>query len=190
MLALEQKILSEGKVYKGGVLKVGGFLNQQLDVPFLFEMGKEITRLYKDAGVTRVMTIESSGIAIALPAAYYLGVPACFVKKSASSNMSGEILSAPGHSFTHGNDYTAVLAKEYIKPGDRVLIVDDFLACGGAITPMISIVEQAGATVAGCVVAIEKVFQGGGDAIRARGYRVEALAAIESMSDDAIVFKH
>lgn len=188
MQALENKILAEGRICKGGVLKVGTFLNQQLDVKFLFEIGEHIASLYKDSGVTRVLTIEASGIAIAVPAAYYLGVNVSFVKKSRSSNMSDDCYSSKGHSFTHGDDYNAVISKEFILPGDRVLIVDDFLAEGNAVNAMVDIVKQAGATVVGCAIAIEKAFQGGGDKLRAQGYRVESLALIECMTDDGITF--
>lgn len=188
MRALKNKILTEGRICEGGVLKVGSFLNQQLDVEFLFKMGEHIAQLYKDAGVTRVLTIESSGIAIAVPAAHYLGVNVSFVKKSRSSNMSDDCYSAKGHSFTHGDDYNAVISKEYILPTDRVLIVDDFLAEGNAVNAMVDIVNQSGAEVVGCAIAIEKAFQGGGDKLRAQGYRVESLALIESMADDGITF--
>lgn len=190
MKALEQKILAEGKVLPGNVLKVGSFLNQQLDIAFLRTVGEEIARLFADAGVTKIMTIEASGIAIATLAAVSLGVPAVVVKKHASANQSKDVYSAEIASYTHGNTYTAAVAKEYLLPTDRILIVDDFLACGNAIKGMMEMVNAAGATLAGCAIAIEKKFQGGGDELRAQGIRVESLAMIESMSDSGLKFYH
>lgn len=190
MEALEQKILAEGKVLPGNVLKVGSFLNQQLDIAFLRTVGEEIARLFADAGVTKIMTIEASGIAIATLAAVSLGVPAVVVKKHASANQSKDVYSAEIASYTHGNTYTAAVAKEYLLPTDRILIVDDFLACGNAIKGMMEMVNAAGATLAGCAIAIEKKFQGGGDELRAQGIRVESLAMIESMSDSGLKFYH
>ncbi len=190
MEALEQKILAEGKVLPGNVLKVGSFLNQQLDIAFLRTVGKEIARLFADAGVTKIMTIEASGIAIATLAAVSLGVPAVVVKKHASANQSKDVYSAEIASYTHGNTYTAAVAKEYLLPTDCILIVDDFLACGNAIKGMMEMVNAAGATLAGCAIAIEKKFQGGGDELRAQGIRVESLAMIESMSDSGLQFYH
>lgn len=188
MKALEQKIKAEGVVCPGNVLKVGSFLNQQLDVDFLYMMGDEIASLFSGCGVTKVITIEASGIAIALPAAHALGVKAVFAKKCRTSNMSGDVYSARIHSFTHGNDYDAIVSKNYITEKDRVLIVDDFLAEGSALKGMISLVQQAGATVVGAAIAIEKAFQNGGDEVRAMGYRVESLARIASMTDSDLVF--
>lgn len=188
MLAMEEKILREGKVMPGNILKVGRFLNQQLDIAFLNEVGKEMARLYRDAGVTKVITIEASGIPMATFAAYHLGVPAVIVKKHASANQSRHVYTAEIASFTHGNTYTGAVAKEYIKPDDRFLIVDDFLACGNAIIGLRKIIAEAGASLAGCAIAIEKKFQGGGDALRAEGVRVESLAMIDHMSDDSLTF--
>ena len=188
MKALEDKILREGKVLPGHVLKVGSFLNQQLDVKFLAEMGEEIARLFRDAGVTKVMTIEASGIALATLAALSLGVPAVIVKKHASANQSRDVWSAEIASYTHGNVYTAAVAKEYLGEGERVLIVDDFLACGNAIRGMKQMIDAAGATLVGCAIAVEKKFQGGGDALREEGIRVESLAMVDTMTDDALTF--
>ena len=188
MKALEDKILKEGKVLPGHVLKVGSFLNQQLDVKFLAEMGAEIARLFRDAGVTKVMTIEASGIALATLAALSLGVPCVIVKKHASANQSRDVWSAEIASYTHGNVYTAAVAKEYLGEGERVLIVDDFLACGNAIRGMKQMIDAAGATLVGCAIAVEKKFQGGGDALREEGIRVESLAMVDTMTDDALTF--
>ena len=189
MKAMEEKILTSGKVLPGNVLKVGNFLNQQLDVNFLTEVGKEMARLFADAGVTKVITIEASGIALATLTAQALGVPAVIVKKHFSANQSKEVYTANIDSFTHKNSYTAVVAREYLNEGDRVLIVDDFLAVGNAIRGLQKILGEAGATLVGCAIAIEKAFQGGGDALRAEGIRVESLAMVESMSDDSVTFR-
>ncbi len=188
MKALEDKILTEGTVLPGNVLKVGSFLNQQLDVAFLNTIGEEVAGLFGGEGVTKVMTIEASGIAIATLAALALGVPAVVVKKHASANQSKDVYSAEIASFTHGNVYTAAVAKEYLKKEDRVLIVDDFLACGNAIRGMKDMIEQAGATLVGCAIAVEKKFQGGGDELRADGIRIESLAVVEHMTDDSLTF--
>lgn len=189
MKELENKILAEGKVLEGNILKVDGFLNHRIDVPFVMLLGKEIARRYKDSSINKVLTIEASGIAVATAAASFLNVPLVFAKKHKSGNISNDVYCASAHSFTHGNDYTAVVSKEYLCEGDNVLIVDDFLALGSAIESMISIIEQAGAKVAGCASIIEKGYQGGGDKLRAKGIRVESLAVIDSMENGNIVFR-
>ena len=189
MERMEQKILSEGKVLPGGILKVGSFLNQQIDTAFLREIGQEVAILFGGCGVTKVLTIESSGIAIAAAAGMAMGVPMVFAKKHKSSNVDGSVYSTVVHSYTHGTDYTVVVSSEYLQPGDRVLLVDDFLANGKALLGLIELVHQAGAEVAGAACAIEKGFQGGGDALRAQGVRVESLAIIDRMSDDGIQFR-
>ncbi len=190
MKALEEKILAEGQVLPGNVLKVGSFLNQNIDTAFMMEMGREIAALYKDAGVTRILTIEASGIALAFAAGVCLNVPLVFAKKSKTANVSGRVLTAQIHSYTHGNDFTAVVPADYLKPGDRVLLADDFLANGEALRGLREIVAQAGAEAVGAAIAIEKGFQGGGDALRAQGFRVESLAIVETMSDTGLSFRH
>lgn len=189
MKKMEEKILTEGKVYEGGILKVGSFLNQQIDSDFMMEVGEEIARLFKDENVTKVITVEASGIAIALAAGAALHVPAVFAKKHSTSNIRAEVYSTVVYSFTHERHYNIVVSKEYITKDDTVVIVDDFLARGNALEGLIDIVNQAGAKLAGCAVAIEKGFQGGGDELRRRGIRVEALALIDSMSTDEISFR-
>lgn len=189
MLALEQKILKEGTVLEGHVLKVGSFLNQQLDVDFLVEMGKEIDRIYKNDNVTKLLTVESSGIAVAVAAGTVMHLPVVFAKKNKTSNVSGEIYSAMVHSYTHNTDYNIVVSKDYLSADDRVVIIDDFLANGKALEGLIDIVNQAGATLVGATCAIEKGFQGGGDGLRTRGIRVESLAVIDEMSPDGITFR-
>jgi len=190
MKALEEKILKEGVVLEGNVLKVGNFLNQKIDTAFTVEMAKEVKRLFADEKITKIFTIEASGIAIGLAVALEFGVPLVFAKKSKASNQSGELLTATIHSYTRGIDYTATVAAEYIEADDHVLIVDDFLANGGALCGLVEIVRAAGASLAGCVVQIEKGFQGGGDELRKQGIRVESLANIEKMSvTEGITFR-
>ena len=154
MLSLEQKILCEGTVLEGNVLKVGSFLNQQLDVDFLVEMGKEIDRIYKNDNVTKLLTVESSGIAVAVAAGTVMHLPVVFAKKNKTSNVSGEIYSSMVHSYTHNTDYKIVVSKDYLSADDRVVIIDDFLANGKALEGLIDIVNQAGATLVGCTCAI------------------------------------
>jgi xanthine phosphoribosyltransferase len=187
---MEEKILAEGSVLPGGILKVGSFLNQQIDTAFLREIGKEISRLFQGCGVTKILTVEASGIAIAVAAGMEMDVPVVFAKKHKTSNVDGYVYSTVVHSFTHGTDYNVVVSCDYIKPGECVLLVDDFLANGNALRGLIDLVEQAGATVAGAATAIEKGFQNGGDALRAEGYRVESLAIVESMTDTEIKFRN
>ncbi len=189
MKALEEKILKEGKVLPGNILKVGSFLNHQIDVDFTMEMGKEIARLFGEEGVNKILTIETSGIPIAVAAGAAMHVPVVFAKKHKSSNVSGEVLSTSVHSYTHNTDYTVVVESDYLSPDDNVLIVDDFLANGKALKGLIDIISKAGASVAGACCAIEKGFQKGGDELRADGIRVESLAVIDSMDDCKITFR-
>ena len=189
MKALEQKILNEGTVLEGDILKVGSFLNQQLDVDFLLQMGEEIKSIYKDFEITKILTIEASGIAVAVAAAAVLHKKVVFAKKNKTSNVSGEVYSANVHSYTHGTDYLITVPKDYISSDDKVLIIDDFLANGKALAGLIDIVNQAGAQVVGCTCAIEKGFQGGGDKLRKAGYKIESLAVIDEMSPDNIRFR-
>ena len=187
--ALEQRILTEGQVLPGEVLKVGSFLNQQIYTKLLKDMGDEIAVLFSQSNVTKVLTIESSGIALAYAAAVSLGVPMVFAKKHKSSNLAGNILTSKVFSYTHQQTYDIMVSGDYIKSGDNILIVDDFLAMGNALNGLIDIVGQGGAKLAGCAIAIEKGFQGGGDALRAKGIRVESLAIIEKMTDDSLEFR-
>lgn len=189
MKALENKILKEGKVYDGGILKVGSFLNQQIDSDFMMEMGAEIARLFENENITKVLTVEASGIAVALAAGASLHVPALFAKKHNTSNIQSDVYSSVVYSFTHNTEYNIVVSKDYLSSCDRVLIVDDFLARGKALMGLTDIINQAGAELVGCAVAIEKGFQHGGDELRAKGIRVEALALIDSMNENEIVFR-
>ncbi len=189
MKRMEEKILAEGKVLPGGILKVGSFLNQMIDTDLLKEVGQEIARLYEGCGVTKILTIESSGIAIAAVAGMAMGVPVVFAKKHKSSNVDGSVYKAEVYSYTHGTSYTVVVGSDYLRKEDTVLLVDDFLANGKALNGLAELVQQAGAKLAGAAIAIEKGFQGGGDALRAKGVRVESLAIVESMSDTTIAFR-
>ena len=186
MKALEDKIRREGVVLPGNILKVGSFLNHQLDVDFLMEMGREIARKFEGDGVTKILTIETSGIAVAAAAMH---VPVVFGKKHKTGNLSGQMYSTVVHSYTHGTDYTVVMSREYLGSADVVLLVDDFLANGAALEGLMDIAAQAGARVVGAACAIEKGFQGGGDALREKGIRVESLAIIDEMSDTGITFR-
>lgn len=188
MLRMEEKIRKEGQILPGGILKVGNFLNQQIDTAFLYEIGEEIARLFEGSGTNKILTIESSGIAIAAAAGMIMKVPVVFAKKHKTSNVDGDIYSVSVHSFTHGIDYNVVVSNDYLTADDRVLLVDDFLANGNALNGLVDLCRQAGAQVTGAAVAIEKRFQGGGDALRSKGIRIESLACIESMEDDELTF--
>lgn len=190
MKALEEKIIREGTVLPGGVLKVGSFLNQQIDTMFLREMAAEAKRLFKDVSITKVLTVEASGIAFATAVALELGVPMVFAKKHPSANVSGEQYFAPVYSFTHKTTYNIAVSRDYLKKGDKVLITDDFLANGNALKGLIDIVKQSEAEVVGCCAEIEKGFQGGGDELRSQGYKVESLAIVEKMENGSIVFRN
>ena len=190
MQLLEERILRDGKVLPGNVLKVGGFLNHLIDNELLDEIGKEISALFSGVEITKILTIEASGIAIACAAAHYLHAPVLFAKKDRTNNINTDCYSAEVKSYTHGNVAHVIVSKQYLNAGDKVLIVDDFLAHGEAIKGLISLIGQAGAELVGCAIAIEKGFQGGGDALRKDGVRVESLAIIESMSDTELTFKH
>jgi len=187
--ALEEKILREGTVLEGGILKVGSFLNQQLDVNFIMEMGKEINRIYKDYGVNKILTIETSGIPIAFAAGVAMNCPVVFAKKNKIANVSGEFYSASVFSYTHKTTYEVIVPKDFLKPGDKVVIVDDFLANGKALEGLIDIVKQSGAEFIGATCAIEKGFQKGGDQLRSEGLKIESLAIVEEMKPSHITFR-
>lgn len=188
METLEQRILKEGEIRPGGILKVDGFLNHRIDPRLSYEMAVELKRLYEGEEVNKILTIEASGIAMAIMAAYVFDCPMVFAKKSRTKNISDSVWSVEVESFTHGNTNMVVISKQYLGPDDRVLIIDDFLATGAALKGLKALVKQAGGTVVGAGIAIEKAFQGGGDELRAEGMRVESLARIASMTDDSIEF--
>ena len=189
MKLLEQKIMAEGKVYPGDVLKVGSFLNHKIDVDFLCKVGEEFYHLFKDCDVNKILTIEASGIGVACLTAQFFHCPVLFAKKAKTSNLSDKVYEAMAHSYTHNTDHVIRVSSEYLTKEDRVLIVDDFLANGSALSALIELCKKAGATVVGCGIVIEKAYQDGGNLIRGKGIRVESLARIASMSpEDGIKF--
>ena len=189
MQLLEDRINKDGIVKEGNVLKVDSFLNHQIDVSFVCELGKEFYRLFKDENITKILTIEASGIGIACLAAQYFGVPVVFAKKTKTINIYSDTYNATVHSYTHKKDYDIVVSKEFLSKEDNVLIIDDFLAKGSALTALLMLIEKAGAKTAGAGIVIEKAYQGGGDLVRDMGIRVESLAKIKSISKkDGIVF--
>ena len=178
---LEERILRDGIVKEGNVLKVDSFLNHQMDIELLDQMGKEFYERFKELPITKVLTIEASGIAIACFVAKYFGVPLLFAKKSTSVNIDGDMYVAEVESFTHKIKNQVIVSKKFLQEGDHVLIIDDFLANGCALQGLISITQDAGATVEGIGIAVEKGFQMGGTVIRNLGYKLESLAIVESM---------
>ncbi|MCI8593971.1 MAG: xanthine phosphoribosyltransferase [Oscillospiraceae bacterium] len=182
---LEERIRRDGTVRGTDILKVDKFLNHQIDVTLLEEIGLEFHRRFRDVGVTKILTIEASGIAIACFAAKAFGVPMVFAKKNKTKNIAGDMYTAKVESFTHGKVYDIIVSKDFLLPEDKVLIVDDFLANGAALDGLIALVRQAGAEVVGAGIAIEKAFQPGGDRIRAAGVRVESLARVAAMDEQA-----
>lgn len=189
MKLLEDRILKDGHIGTDNVLKVDSFLNHQIDVNFVCELGKEFYRLFKDENITKILTIEASGIGIACLAAQYFGVPVVFAKKTKTINIYSDTYNATVHSYTHKKDYDIVVSKEFLSKEDNVLIIDDFLAKGSALTALLMLIEKAGAKTAGAGIVIEKAYQGGGNLVRDMGIRVESLAKIKSISEkDGIVF--
>lgn len=183
MKLLEDRIRKDGVVKPGNILKVDSFLNHQMDVELFNKMGEEFKRLYADAPITKILTIEASGIGIACITAQHFHVPVVFAKKSQSVNLDGEMYTAKIESFTHKRTYDVIVAKKFISPDDHILIIDDFLANGCACLGLIDIIRSAGATVEGVGIAVEKGFQKGGELIRKQEIRVESLAIIERMDD-------
>lgn len=188
MKLLEDRIRNDGLVMEGDVLKVDGFLNHQMDVELLREMGDEFLRLYEGCGVNKILTIEASGIGIACFAAQAFRCPLLFAKKSKTKNIAGDVYSVMVESYTHGNVSNVIVSKKYLLPTDRVLIVDDFLANGAALTGLVDLCRQAGAHVVGAGIAIEKAYQPGGEIVRGMGIRVESLARVKSMSSEKGIF--
>ena len=182
MKLVEDKIRELGKIGEGDVLKVDSFLNHQMDPMLLADMGEEFYRLFKNENVTKILTIEASGIGVATMTAYKFGVPMVFAKKTKTNNIYADVYKSTVESYTHKKTYEIVVSREFINPGDKVLIVDDFLAKGSALLALISLVKAAGAEVVGCGVVIEKEYQGGGKIVRDSGIRVEGLARIKEMS--------
>ena len=184
MELLEERIRRDGVVKSEGVLKVDGFLNHQMDINLFNEMGKELKRLFADAPINKILTIEASGIGIAAVVAQHFNVPVVFAKKSQSINLDGDVYSTKIQSFTHQRIYDVIVSKKFLNADDHVLLIDDFLANGCALNGLIDLVEDAGATVEGIGIAVEKGFQPGGDDLRSRGYHLESLAIVQSMNPE------
>ena len=184
MELLEERIRRDGVVKSEGVLKVDGFLNHQMDINLFNEMGKELKRLFADAPINKILTIEASGIGIAAVVAQHFNVPVVFAKKSQSINLDGDVYSTKIQSFTHQRIYDVIVSNKFLNADDHVLLIDDFLANGCALNGLIDLVEDAGATVEGIGIAVEKGFQPGGDDLRRRGYHLESLAIVQSMNPE------
>ena len=184
MELLEERIRRDGVVKSEGVLKVDSFLNHQMDINLFNEMGKELKRLFADAPINKILTIEASGIGIAAVVAQHFNVPVVFAKKSQSINLDGDVYSTKIQSFTHQRIYDVIVSKKFLNADDHVLLIDDFLANGCALNGLIDLVEDAGATVEGIGIAVEKGFQPGGDDLRRRGYHLESLAIVQSMNPE------
>lgn len=189
MQLLKERILKDGTIKPGNILKVDSFLNHQMDIPFINELGKEFKRRFEDCPVTKILTIEASGIGIAALTAQYFQVPVVFAKKAQSLNLDGEMYTAKVESFTHKKVYDVILSKKFLTAQDHVLILDDFLANGCALKGLIQIVQSSGAVLEGAGVVIEKGFQGGGDELRRMGIRLESLAIIDSMTNASLTFR-
>jgi len=179
---LEEKILQDGVIKEGNILKVDSFLNHQIDIDIMRKIAEELQRRFQGEEITKILTIEASGIAIASVAALYFNVPVLFAKKTQSVNVDGDKYTADAFSFTHKCTNHVFVSKRYLNPEDKVLIIDDFLALGSAMLALTNIVEQAGATVVGIGIAIEKGIQDGGDIIREKGYRLESIAIVDEMN--------
>lgn len=188
MELLKQRIIEQGKAIGSDIVKVDMFLNHQIDVELLCEIGKEFRRIFASHDINKIVTIEASGIGIACIAAQYFSVPVVFAKKGANRNVGDNIYKADVYSFTKGVTTTIGISKDYISPDDRILIIDDFMANGKAVHGLINIINQAGATVEGIGIVIEKGFQPGGDALRSLGYKVESLAIIKAIDDGKVIF--
>ena len=189
MKLLEEKIAKDGTAIGTEILKVDMFLNHQIDPALIMKMGKEFHRLFKDCGATKVVTIESSGISMAVATAFEFGIPALFAKKGDHKNVGNDVYSAKCYSFTHAKEYQMKISKKYLNENDKVLIIDDFMAGGNACNALIDIIGQAGAEVVGIGIAIEKSFQPGGQELRRKGYKVRSLAIVDSMCDGKITFR-
>ncbi len=187
---LKERIRKNGQVLAGDILKVGSFLNHQIDIDLLDKIGEEFARLYKDVPVTKILTIEASGIAIACSVAHILRVPVVFAKKNKSGNVSDDCYVTSVYSFTNAKNYNVIVSKQYLLPQDKLLLVDDFLANGSALSGLVDIAKQSGAQVQGACIVIEKGFQEGGSLLRNKGLRIESLAIIDSMSvENGIKFR-
>ena len=184
MELLKERIRRDGKVKGTDVLKVDSFLNHQMDVELFAEIGKEFKRRFAGCEINKILTIEASGIGIACVVAQYFHCPVIFAKKTQTKNIAGEVYTSKVESFTHGRVYDIIVAKEFLGPGDKVLLIDDFLANGAALEGLAQLVKDAGAELVGAGIVLEKAFQPGGDRLRAKGLRIEALARVQSMNEE------
>ena len=189
MKLLEQRILQDGIVKEGNILKVDSFLNHQIDVKLMNEIGQELKNIFGHKPITKILTIEASGIAAAAIAAQYFDVPVLFAKKAKSQNLDGDLYTSVVRSFTYGKDYTITVSKKFLNENDHVLIIDDFLAVGSAMKGLIDVCNQAGATVEGIGIMVEKGFQEGGKYLREAGYDLHSMAIIEKMEGTSITFR-
>lgn len=189
MELLKQRILKDGVVKEGNVLKVDSFLNHQMDINLFKEIGKEFRRRFEGEEINKILTVEASGIGIACIVAQYFDVPVVFAKKNSTKNIAGDVYRASVQSFTHGRVYDVIVAKEYLNKNDKVLVIDDFLANGCALLGLAEIIKASGATLIGAGIVIEKGFQIGGKLVREKGIRVESLAIIDDMTDGVIKFR-
>ena len=189
MQLLKERILKDGVVKPGNVLKVDSFLNHQMDIDLINEIGKEFRRRFPSDKITKILTIEASGIGIACIAAQYLNVPVIFAKNEQSINIDGEVYHSKVESFTHKRVYDVILSKKFLSADDHVLIIDDFLANGCALLGLLELVKEAGASVEGAGIVIEKGFQSGGNSIREQGIHLESLAIVDSMNDTNLTFR-
>ena len=189
MKLLEQRILQDGIVKEGNILKVDSFLNHQVDVKLMNELGKEVKRLFGHKNITKILTIEASGIAAATIIAQYFDVPVLFAKKAKSQNLDGDLFTSVVRSYTYGKDYTITVSKKFLSEEDHVLIIDDFLAVGSAMKGLIDVCNQAGATIEGISIMVEKGFQEGGKYLREAGYDLQSMAIIEKMEGTTITFR-
>ena len=189
MKLLEQRILQDGIVKEGNILKVDSFLNHQIDVKLMNELGKEVKRLFGHKNITKILTIEASGIAAATIIAQYFDVPVLFAKKAKSQNLDGDLFTSVVRSYTYGKDYTITVSKKFLSEEDHVLIIDDFLAVGSAMKGLIDVCNQAGATIEGISIMVEKGFQEGGKYLREAGYDLQSMAIIEKMEGTTITFR-
>lgn len=187
MRLLEERILKDGKVRPGGVLKVDGFLNHQMDVKLFMDLARQWHEAFGNDNVNKILTIEASGIGLACIAGLVFDCPVVFAKKSKTKNIDGSLYKTTVESFTHGNLYDVIVSRDYLLPTDRVLLIDDFLANGAALDGLCDLVNQSGATVVGAGIAVEKCFQPGGRRLRERGLRIESLARIRAMHDDGSI---
>jgi len=189
MDSLKEMIYKNGEIKDGNILKVDSFLNHQLDAEFLYEMGCEFYRLFKNEEITKIVTIEVSGIAIAAMAALFFKVPVIFAKKTESINLDKDIYSSKVYSYTKQKDYNIMVSKKYLNKNDKLLIIDDFLAAGNAMNGLIDLSKQSGAEIKGIGIVIEKGFQAGGKLLRSEGYNLKSLAIIEEMKNGNILFR-